>query len=233
MQVSLEKRALAGLELRASYTFSKSIDNASSFENLLNPLDYRLSRSLSFFDARHRLVLAWMWQLPAVRTRASWLARIGNGWVMSGMTTQQGGFPVPVTSSDDLELMSSAFFTYPGEPDRVKPFQKLNPRNPDNLAFDPSAFVQPEPGRIGNSPRTVCCGPGTNNFDVSLMKVVSLSERVAVNFRGEFFNLFNHAQFTKVDGNISDGDVATGGTFGKVLRTRNPRLVQFALKLVF
>ena len=65
------------------------------------------------------------------------------------------------------------------------------------------------------------------------MKTVALSERIAMNFRGEVFNVFNHAQFTKVDGNISDGQVAEGGTFGKALRARDPRLMQFALKLLF
>jgi hypothetical protein len=232
LQVSMEKRALAGLEFQASYTFSKSIDNASSFENLLNPLDYGLSRSLSLFDARHRLVFAYTWQLPRIQIQ-NWPRHIVNGWVLSGVTALQSGFPVFITSSDDVELMSSSFYSYPGEPDLVQPFRRLNPRNPDNLAFDAAAFSQPEPGRIGNSPRTVCCGPGMNNSDVSLMKVITISERFAVNLRGEFFNVMNHAQFSKVDGNISDGDVASGGTFGKVLRARDPRLMQFALKVVF
>ena len=232
LQVSLEKRALAGLEFQVSYTYGKSIDDASSFENLLNPLDYSLSRSLSLFDARQRLVIAWRWELPRLRN-ARWARRLANGWILSGVTAFQSGFPIPITSSDDLELMSSGFFNYPGEPDLLKPVQTLNPRNPLNLAFGPSSFAQPQMGQIGSSPRTVCCGPGMNNTDLSLMKTLTLSDRFAMNFRAEFFNLLNHAQFTKVDGNISDGDPASGGTFGKVLRARDPRLLQFAWKLVF
>jgi hypothetical protein len=230
LQASVEKRALSGLEFQASYTFSKSIDNASSFENILNPLDYRSNRSLSLFDARHRLVFAYMWQLPPSSFGPK---HVLNGWSLSGVTALQSGLPVPITSSDDLELMSSGGFSYPGEPDMVGPLRKLNPRNPDNLAFDPSVFVQPEIGRIGNSARTVCCGPGMSNFDVSVMKTIRFSERVGMNFRGEFFNVLNHAQFTKVDGNISDGAVSDGGTFGKILRARDPRLIQFALKIIF
>ncbi len=233
LQIGVEKRALAGLQFQAAYTLGKSIDNASSFENLLNPLDHRASRSLSLFDARQRLVFSYHWQLPRTRARGA-LGAILNGWASSGILAIQSGFPVPVASSDDLELMSSSFFTYPGEPDRVAPFQKLNPRNPLNLAFDPASFRQPEElGRIGNSPRSVCCGPGINNFDFSLMKDVSIREGTSLQFRAEFFNLFNHAQFTKVDGNISDGDPYAGGTFGKVLRAREPRLMQLALKLLF
>jgi hypothetical protein len=119
----------------------------------------------------------------------------------------------------------------------------LNPRGSGNLAFNTADFQQLTPaeyGTIGDSPRSVCCGPGINNIDFSLMKDTTLSERYKLEFRAEFFNIVNHAQFTKVDGNISDSAVdANGnvlpntGTFGKVLQVRDPRLVQFALKLIF
>jgi hypothetical protein len=103
-----------------------------------------------------------------------------------------------------------------------------------NLAFDPSSFRQPEDlGRIGTSPRTVCCGPGINNLDFALMKNAAIRENMSLQFRVELFNVANHAQFTKVDGNISDGDPAAGGTFGMVQRARDPRLAQLALKILF
>jgi hypothetical protein len=170
-----------------------------------------------------------------------WKDKLLNGWQSSGIISFQSGFPVPITSSSDLELMDSSFFSYPGEPNQVLPLQRLNPRNGANLAFDPSAFQQvTQEGIIGDSPRSVCCGPGINNIDFSLMKDLALKERYKLEFRGEFFNMANHAQFTKVDGNISDSAVdAMGnvvpytGTFGKVLQARDPRLVQFALKLIF
>jgi hypothetical protein len=233
LQISMEKRSVAGLQFQAAYTWSKSIDNASSFEGLLNPLDYRASRSLSFFDARQRLVFSYQWDLPAPRG-GGLPSRILRNWSAFGILTLQSGFPVPITSSDDLELMESLSFMYPGEPDRVAPLKRLDPRQGLNLAFDPGSFQQPSDlGRIGNSPRTVCCGPGLNNWDLALMKTAQLSERWKLQFRAEFFNVVNHAQFTKVDGNISDGDPADGGAFGKVLRARDPRLIQFAIKLRF
>ena len=71
-------------------------------------------------------------------------------------------------------------------------------------------------------PGAVCCGPGINNIDFSLLKDIKLTERFKLEFRAEFFNIANHAQFTKVDGNISDGDVTQGGTFGKVLARARP-----------
>lgn len=239
LQVSAEKRFSHGLQFQAAYTFSKSIDDASSFENMLNPLNFRDSRALSLFDARNRFVFSYVYQFPHVDLHG-FADKLLNGWQSSGIVTFQSGFPVPITSSSDLELMDSSFFSYPGEPNQVAPMQRLNPRNGDNLAFNTSSFQQlTQEGVIGDSPRSVCCGPGIDNIDFSLMKDVAFRERYKLEFRGEFFNIANHAQFTKVDGNISDspvdanGNVLPGGTFGKVLQARDPRLVQFALKLIF
>ena len=233
LQISAEKRMSKGLQFQAAYTWSKSIDNASSFENELNPLNYRLSRSLSYFDAPQRFVFSYYYQLPKLSSHGVGNKLI-NGWATSGILSFQTGFPVPITSSDDYELQNSFFFQTPGEPNRVSPVHFLNPRNPLNAAFDTSAFQQPSQfGVFGNSPRTVCCGPGINNFDLSILKDTAIKERYQLEFRGEFFNIANHAQFSTVDGNISDGYVQNGGTFGKVTRARDPRIIQFALKLLF
>ncbi len=240
LQVSAEKRFSHGLQFQAAYTFSKSIDDASSFENMLNPLNYRLSRSLSLFDARNRFVYSYVYQFPHL-AMGGFGGKLLNGWQTSGIVTFQSGFPVPIMSSSDLELMDSSFFQYPGEPNQVAPLERLNPRGPGNLAFNPAAFEQPtQLGIIGDSSRSVCCGPGISNIDFSIMKDTKIRERYTVEFRAEFFNIANHAQFSKVDGNISDssvdnnGNVILGtGTFGKVLQARDPRLVQFALKLMF
>ena len=232
LQISAEKRFSHGLQFQAAYTFSKSIDDASSFESELNPLNFRASRALSLFDARQRFVFSYFYQFPHYGLHG-FADKVLNGWQASGILTFQSGFPIFITSSDDLELMNSVFFTSAGEPDQVAPLHRLNPRNPLHEAFNIAAF-QPGPvGAIGNSSRSVCCGPGINNLDFSLLKDTGLTERFKLQFRAEFFNIANHAQFTKVDGNISDGDPSTGGTFGQVLQARDPRLVQFALKLIF
>ena len=233
LQISAEKRFSHGLQFQAAYTWSKSIDNASSFENEINPTNYRLSRSLSYFDAPQRFVVSYYYQFPKLAIQGIG-DKLLNGWNTSGILTFQAGFPIPITSSSDNELAYSIFFQSAGEPDLTGPFQKLNPRNPLNAAFDTSVFQQPSQlGVYGNSPRTVCCGPGIGNFDFSMLKDTKLTERTNLEFRAEFFNITNHAQFTSVDGNISDGYVQDGGTFGKVIRAREPRLIQFALKLIF
>lgn len=227
LQVQLEKRFAHGMEFQASYTFSKSFDQASSFENVLNPLNIDRSWALSLFDARNRLVYSYVWELP-IPVKHGLLGKVANGWAVSGITTFQSGFPIRITSSDDLELMNSYDFEYPGQPDIVKPFQAINPRGVNNLFFDPSTFQPQALGTIGSAPRSVCCGPGINNFDVGVHKETQLTEQTRLEFRGEFFNFVNHAQFVTPDGNISDG-----ADFGRVMQARDPRLVQFALKLFF
>ncbi len=228
LQISAEKRASHGLQFQAAYTFSKSFDYGSSFEDTINPIDFRRGYSLSQFDARHRVVFSYIWQLPVPQLQGA-AGRLADGWSVSGITTFQSGFPIRITSNADLELQNSFAFLTAGEPDIVAPFHKLNPRGPNHLAFDRGSFAQPVAlGVIGNSPRTVCCGPGIDNIDFALLKDTFVAERAQLQFRAEFFNLFNRAQFVNPDGNVSDG-----ATFGTVVRARDPRLIQFALKLIF
>ena len=228
LQASLDKRFAHGLQFTAAYTFSKSFDEASSFEGILNPIDQRRSRSLSSFDARHRIVLSYYWELP-VQKYSGAKGQILNGWALSGITTFQTGFPIRISTVDDQELMYSFDFELPGEPDLVAPFRKMKPQSNGNYFFDPNSFSEDSTfGRIGNSPRTICCGPHISNTDFAILKTFRISETKRVDFRGEFFNIFNHTQFFNPDGNFSDGS-----QFGQVTQARDPRLMQFALKFFF
>jgi hypothetical protein len=228
LQASLDKRFSHGLQFTAAYTFSKSFDEASSFEGILNPIDFRRSRSLSGFDARHRIVLSYYWELP-VQHYSGAKGALLNGWALSGITTFQTGFPIRITTLDDQELMYSFDFELPGEPDLVAPFHTMRPQSNGNRFFDPNSFSEANTfGRIGNSPRTICCGPHISNTDFAVLKTIQLSETRRVDFRAELFNIFNHTQFFNPDGNFSDG-----AQFGQVTQVRDPRLVQFALKFFF
>src|SRR5437763_1978279 len=115
LQASFDKRFSHGLQLSAAYTFSKSFDQASSFEGILNPIDPRRSRALSLFDARHRIVMSYYWELPFHKYSGA-AGKIINGWALSGVTTFQTGFPIRITSLADNELMYSFDFELPGEP---------------------------------------------------------------------------------------------------------------------
>ncbi len=253
LQVSLDKRFARGLQFTAAYTFSKSIDEASSFEGILNPLPGANNNSLSLFDARHRFVISYEYELP-IRKYSGLAGKLLDDWTISGITTYQTGFPIHLTSSADNELMNSDDFEYPGTPDQLAHFRRLQPQSHGNYYFDPNSFtenatVMPTPtngildcsvsisygcydsgllGRIGTAPRTICCGPGISDTDFVLMKKIPLNERTHAEFRGEVFNVFNHTQFFNPDGNSSDGS-----QFGQITQVKDPRLVQFALKFYF
>jgi hypothetical protein len=260
LQALFEKRFSHGLQFQASYTWSKTLDNASSFEDALNPFNFNATYGLSKYDARHRFVFNFVWDLP-VPKYSGFKGKLLDGWEISGIESLQSGFPVRITSQADNELLDSTFnFEAPGEPNLVGAFKTVNPRSTvcqfgtgplasgappcvpvSGYVFDPNLFdntvagssgAGPNPvvlGTIGNSPRSICCGPGINNTDMSFSKSTLFGERMRMEFRGDIFNVWNHAQFYSVDGNVGN----QGGTFGRPLHVRDPRLVQFALKFRF
>jgi hypothetical protein len=106
--------------------------------------------------------------------------------------------------------------------------QILDPRSSGGYYFNPASFADGPLGQIGNARRAICCGPGIANLDFAVHKNVRFAEGKKLEFRTEFFNLFNHTQFFNPDGNISDG-----ATFGQVQRARDPRLIQLAVRFTF
>jgi hypothetical protein len=227
LQALLSKRFSHGLQFLTSYTWSKSIDNASSFEQSVNPIDQARSRSLSLYDSRHRLVFSEYWAVPAPHV-ANWRRHFVTGWEIAGIFALQSGFPIRLTSSDDEELMGSYNFETVGEPNQIAPFLRLRPQSSGGYFFDPASFVDASHGQIGNAPRTICCGPGIANLDLGIHKSFTLGESATLEFRTEIFNVMNHTQFFNPDGNITDGS-----NFGQVSRARDPRLIQLALRLNF
>ena len=234
LQLLVEKHFSHGLQFSGAYTYSKSLDNASSFESSLNPINLNSTYGPSLFDARHRFVFSYVWELPVPKFDG-FKGQLLDGWQLSGIITFQTGFPVRITSSDDNEEFYSTFFEAPGEPNYSAGFPttslvKWDPRRHSGYAFDPSQFTNSTVtlGTIGNAPRSICCQPGINNWDVGVFKGFQLREKLRMEFRGELYNIWNHTQFYSVDGNISDGS-----TFGLAQKVRDPRQVQFALKFVF
>jgi len=229
LQAMLEKHFSRGLQFQAAYTFSKSIDNASSFENIVNPFDPRRSRSQSLFDARHRFVFSPVWELP-IPKHEGFTGKVVNGWQVSGILTYQTGFPIRILSGDDTELTTSdGDFEPVGQPNITGPvhFSKPTPKN-NFTFFDPTVFQDSAPGTFGNSSRVLCCGPSISQTDISIVKKTPIGERFNTEFRAEFYNMFNHTQFLTPDGNFSHT-----ATFGTVTNARDPRLIQFGLKILF
>ncbi len=228
-EAMLEKRFSHGLQFQAAYTFSNSMDNASTFEETLDPFNFNRSRALSFFNARQRFVISYDWELPLPRHQG-FMGKLANDWAVSGITQFQTGFPIRLDTEDDTELIASIFFLGTEAPQRVAPFTTLNPRTNAGFYFNPSDFQDPPLGQFNNgTQRSICCGPGLQDWDFAVHKKIPISESKYFQFRAEIFNVFNHTNFYNPDGHFSDGPTE----FGRITEAQDPRLVQFALKFYY
>jgi hypothetical protein len=229
LEAMLEKRFSHGLQFQASYTWSKSLDEASTFEETVNPFNPKTSRSLSLFNSAQRFVISYDWELP-ISKHTGVAGMVLNDWAVSGITQFQSGFPIRLDTIDDTELVNSLFFLGTEAPSMTGSLQKLDPKQPGQLYLNYNQFSDPPLGSFNNgTPRSVCCGPGLEDWDFSVHKKILLSESKYFQFRGEIFNVFNHTNFSNPDGHYSDGP----GLFGKITQVGDPRLVQFALKFFF
>lgn len=223
-----------GLDLLASYTWSKSIDQSSGLPEPVNPVSPALSRALSAFDIRQNAVTSFHYQLPEPK-REGPLHAMASGWGLAGIARFTSGLPVTLLNNNDTSLLG----TIPnGINDNgvdtpawsEKPLSlHLNPRG-GAAVFDASQFTLPPLGTIGNARRRFFSGPGMDNLDATLSRTFLVEGSRALEFRAEAFNLLNHAQFfgaAAVEGNISSG------TFGQAVNAMPPRLLQLALRYRF
>jgi hypothetical protein len=224
LQASLEKRFSQGFQFLAAYTWSKSIDNASSFEQSLDPNDFSRSRALSLYDATNRFVFSGVWDLPFKKYSGA-LGVVADGWTVSTIVAFQDGFPIRMQSNLDQELQGSGDFENPGKPDQVAQFTHQDPRKNNGYYFNPNIFAVAPLGSLGSATRSQCCGPGINNTDLALQKNTPIGETKSLEFTFQTFNVFNRTQFLNPDGQIGDG-----GLFGQVTRARDPRKIQFSLR---
>ncbi len=165
-----------------------------------------------------------------------------KGWAISGITRFSTGLPVTLVEGDDQSLLGTAFGgpipLSVDTPNIIGPLQISNPRKSASGSqfFSPAAFGPGALGQPGTADRRFFHGPGINNWDMALLKDTAITERVGLQFRAEFFNLFNHAQFLTPNG-ITSFDpmthLATSSSFGQVPGTLQPRIGQLSLKLNF
>jgi carboxypeptidase family protein/TonB-dependent receptor-like protein len=251
LEASLRKRFSHGLSFLASYTWSHSIDDVSSFnitgsasqpvagENDLaqNPFDLAAERGRSMFDSHNRFVLSYQWALPFLQHSSSWYGHIFGDWQLNGIFTAMSGGPFTVFDSNDVSLQGQAPEITGFSANRPNLIGNPNsgPRTPQEW-FNVSAFqqLQPDPlGRFevfGDEGRNVVQGPGYVNWDASAFKNIRLTETKELQFRGELFNLLNHTNFRLP---VSDIEDIQTGTFGKIQSDVSPRVIQVALKFLF
>ncbi len=223
------------LELLASYTYAKSIDQSTGLPEPVNPVDPSLSRGLSSFDMRHNLVGTFRYEIPNPEGTNRALHALASGWAVAGVARFTSGLPVTLLNNNDTSLLG----TIPNginnngvdTPDWSGSALHIHtdPRG-GGFVFDPAQFSLPALGTIGNARRRFFAGPGMENIDTTLSRSIPAGEKRAFEFRAEAFNIFNHAQFfgaAAVEGNISSTSV------GRAVSAMPPRLLQFALRYRF
>ncbi len=243
LQASLQKRFSRGFEFLASYTYSKTLDDVSSFnitgsspqsvagENDLaqNPFDLEAEYGRSLFDARHRFVLSYIWQVPFGRGARRGYQRALGGWQLNGIFTASTGTPFTVYDSSDPSLEGqspeiSGFFS--DRPNRVGN-PNDGPKTPEQW-FNLSAFERvTQPGQFGTEGRNIVEGPGLAQWDFSLFKDIRFGEARTLQFRAESFNLLNRPNFGLPVNDINSP------SFGRIQTAAAPRLIQLALKFIF
>ena len=238
-EVTVERRA-GDVTLLAAYTFAKALDNSSGFNDLVNFANPKLSRGLSSTDVHQNFVVSYMWAIPFDRAFHALPKRLTKGWQIQGITRFATGFPIQMNQSvGDSSLAGSPSTDMPN---LVGPIHIMNPRATASTQaftyFDQSAFAatncfftgttpSPDCGTFGTSNRRFFHGPGFNNTDLGISWRIPVTESKAFEFRGEFFNIFNHAQFINPSGDY------TGGSFGNITQARDPRIGQVSGKFIW
>ena len=231
------KRFSNGLNVIASYQYSRAIDNTSEAQSWevndpgpRNIANWDLERSLSAHDIPQALAVTMLYDLPVGRGK-----KIGNGmnrladavvggWQFSGLMTYQSGIPINMSAPGNG-------FGFAYNPPNITNGPAVSISNPTvGEWFNVNAFSEPLPFTIGSAPRriTQLRQDGTHNTDISLMKNFIVWEPVKLQFRADFFNLTNTPQFSAPNTSVGSS------TFGQVTSQANsPRAIQFGVKLSF
>ncbi len=253
-QTSLQKRFSHGVQGLVSYTFSKSIDDASGafssneYSNTVGlpvPFDSSINRGLSDFDQRQRLAINAIWEIPKASSLSGAAKWMTDGWQLSGIFTASTGEPFSVAIAGDVagSKMGSDAAQRPIPVESPACKSTVNPGNPSDYIKE-QCFIFPTPHLITNIVgRNTLTGPGLANLDVALFKnnyVRFLSERANVQFRIESFNALNHTNFAAPISANSSSPVIFDSTghlvpsAGVLTATQTPsREFQFGLKVIW
>jgi len=228
LQLTANKRMSHGLTVLASYTWSKSLDNASGdAATPSNPYNFANDKGPSVQNIPHRLVASAIWHMPVLRNRSAFVRTAFGGWALNGIATLQSGTPFNLTSGKD----NSGTALNSDRADLVGDWRLDNSSRSKNdwvgQYFNTAAFTVNRVGTFGNVGRNVLQGPGRQNLDMGLLKDFALVEGLRLQFRGEVFNILNHANFGNPNGNVS------AANFGRITLASTPRIMQLALKLIF
>ena len=249
LQAVVEKRLSHGVQLHGAYTWSKSIDTLSAtvaddaFPNgLMNPLffDQHTSRGLSDFNVGQNFVVNLTWEAPAPKTSSRLMGWALSGWQLGGIYKASSGQPfTPILGGDPLGTKLDETAEPPNLVAGPGCQTAINPGNPNHY-IKTQCLAFPNPARLrGNLGRNTLIGPGLSNLDFSLFKnnlVRRVSENFNIQFRAEFFNVFNRANFASPTDNLTvfDQNGIPISSAGLITSTQTPsRQIQFALKMIW
>ncbi len=226
-QLKIDKRTSKGLSFLVSYTNSKDLCGGCSYNNP----DYRMAQySSTWFDVPQRLVFSYVYQLPFGRGRpvgagwSRWTDAALGGWQMSGISSYESGYPFTPSVTSTLDNGNG------NAPDRVCNGSVANP----TIAawYNWRCFVSAPHDVFGNSGYYILRGPGFVDWDFGMMKNFNFTESKQLQFRAEFFNIFNGVNFGPPI-SAQCGGLCGEGTITSEAVGYNPRLIQFALKFYF
>ncbi|HEX2775844.1 MAG TPA: TonB-dependent receptor [Candidatus Acidoferrales bacterium] len=244
LQTSVTRQFSHGMSFQANYTWAHAIDDASDaflpqqgqtvFPANTNELGRE--KGNSSFDVRNRVVFNYIAELPFGRGKdrlnSGIVGRVLEGWSWSGIATLQSGFPfeifAPGIDSDATGATQRASFS--ANPTVIPVTASVTQTGP-NLGL----FTFPLFGGPGDVHRNTFYGPSYKNFDMVLAKNTKITERFIVEFRSEYYNLFNHPNFQQPDGSITDGALfgQSSAEVGRNDGTTGARQLQFGMKLHF
>jgi hypothetical protein len=227
LQASMRTEQYHGLTLQASYTWSHSLDYASGDVpgiSAQNSYNWRLERADSNFDRRHILVLSYVYDIPFVSGVSKPLETVFGHWQLSGISSFETGIPLNISLPGDNTGIGSGVY---------RPDVLSNPMTGGGSRltwFNPNAYAKPALGAFGSAARNSARQAGLNNTDFSLFKNIPgvfKREGSGIQFRAEFYNIFNHAQW-----NAYRTSFGTAG-FGSATGARDARDIQLGLRVYF
>ena len=242
LRLGVTKQFSKGLQFQTSYTYSKSIDDWSTWVRATdlttsNRGGYMTDKAhgLSGFDVRRVFYTNFVYELPGAKWNGA-AGRIIGGWSVSGILRFQDGHPITLSAEQPrlgtLQLQQvegSTLDLAPGADQR----KAIRPRNP-NQYFDPATFLYPTPFYEGNLGKNTMTAPGIATFDTTLTKNFRLSETRSVQFRSEFYNLFNRANFGIPSVSVYDRNGRVRPDAGQITNTTtSARQIQLALRVIF
>ncbi|MGH9432375.1 MAG: carboxypeptidase regulatory-like domain-containing protein, partial [Terriglobia bacterium] len=248
LEVDVNRRFSKGLALRGVYTWSKSLDNGDTLNSsaaanapglVMYPGDLRADWGLSTFDVRNVGVINGSYDLPLGhgKTFFSGLSGASNvvasGWSLNGILTLQSGFPF--TPQLSFNPSNNGDTRNPDRPSLNPAFTGPVIIGSPNQYFNPHAFVVPPNGTYGNLGRDTYIGPGLATFDFSVLKDTKITEKLGLQFRAEFFNILNRANFNTPNLIVFTSPAGIPSTAAGVVTSTSTtsRQIQFGFKLMW